>query len=96
MTFSGASGMRLKEANHINQSLSVLGDVIKCLGDLKGKKGHVPFRNSTLTTILKDSLGGNSHVVLLTAISPSSADYEETLSTLKFADRAKRYKSARV
>ena len=91
VAFSGATGTRLREANHINQSLSVLGDVIKCLGDLKGRKGHILFRNSTLTTVLKDSLGGNSHVVLLTAISPSSGDYEETLSSLKFADRAKRY-----
>ena len=92
VTFSGAQGKRLKEANHINRSLSVLGDVIKCLGDSKGgaKRTHIPYRNSTLTMVLKDSLGGNAHAVMLTAVSPSSYDYEETVSTLKYADRAKR------
>ncbi len=80
----------MKEANNINKSLSVLGDVIKSLGDLKGRRGHVPYRNSTLTTVLKDSLGGNSHVVMVSAVSPAAADYEETLSTLKYSDRAKR------
>jgi kinesin family protein 1 len=90
VTLSGASGVRLKEANNINRSLSVLGDVIKCLGDSKTKRGHIPYRNSTLTLILKDSLGGNSHTVMLTNVSPSSADYEETVSTLKYADRAKK------
>ena len=57
VTLSGAQGVRLKEANNINRSLSVLGDVIKCLGDTKSKRGHIPYRNSTLTLILKDSLG---------------------------------------
>jgi hypothetical protein len=92
VAFSGAQGTRLKEANNINRSLSVLGDVIKCLGDAKGttKKGHIPYRNSTLTMVLKDSLGGNAHTVMVTAVSPSSFDYEETVSTLKYADRAKR------
>lgn len=91
VTLSGAAGVRLKEANNINKSLSVLGDVIKCLGDSKFKRGnHIPYRNSTLTLILKDSLGGNSHTVMLTNVSPSSYDYEETVSTLKYADRAKR------
>lgn len=90
VTFSGAKGDRLKEANNINRSLSVLGDVIKSLGDLKGKRGHIPYRNSTLTMVLKDSLGGNSHVVMVSAVSPTSFDYEETMSTLKYSDRAKR------
>ena len=92
VTLSGAKGERLREANNINRSLSVLGDVIKCLGDT-GKKNyavHVPYRNSTLTMVLKDSLGGNAHAIMLTAISPSGYDYEETISTLKYADRAKR------
>lgn len=57
VTLSGAKGVRLKEANNINRSLSVLGDVIKCLGETKSKRGHIPYRNSTLTLILKDSLG---------------------------------------
>jgi hypothetical protein len=87
---SGAKGDRLKEANHINVSLSVLGDVIKSLGDLKGQKGHIPYRNSTLTHVLKESLGGNAHALMVSTISPSSQDYEETLSTLKYAERAKR------
>lgn len=98
VTLSGAKDTRLREANHINKSLSVLGDVIKALGDMKnsssvntsnssfssngsvGKKAnagiHIPYRNSALTMILKDSLGGNSHAVMVAAVSPSSADYE--------------------
>ena len=91
---TGAQGTRLREASNINRSLSVLGDVIKCLGDRGqqsgARKAHVPYRNSTLTMVLKDSLGGNAHAVMLTAVSPSSFDYEETISTLKYADRAKR------
>lgn len=94
VTLSGAKGERLKEANHINKSLSVLGDVIKCLGDSANKNHrgavHVPYRNSTLTMLLKDSLGGNSHAIMIAAVSPGSFDYEETISTLKYADRAKR------
>jgi hypothetical protein len=95
VAFSGATGNRLKEANHINVSLSVLGDVIKSLGDAS-RKGYrtsfIPYRNSTLTMVLRESLGGNAHTIMLSAISPSGHDYEETLSTLKYADRAKRYK----
>lgn len=53
--------------------------------------GHIPYRNSTLTMVLRDSLGGNSHAVMITAVSPSSNDYEETISSLKYAERAKRY-----
>jgi kinesin family protein 1 len=94
VTLSGAKGDRLKESNHINKSLSVLGDVIKCLGDSANKNHrgavHVPYRNSTLTMVLKDSLGGNSHAIMVAAVSPGSFDYEETISTLKYADRAKR------
>ena len=92
VTFSGAKGDRLREANNINRSLSVLGDVIKCLGDsrFRSQKVHVPYRNSTLTMVLKDSLGGNAHAIMIANISPGSYDYEETISTLKYADRAKR------
>jgi len=92
VTFSGAKGDRLREANNINRSLSVLGDVIKCLGDsrFRSQKVHVPYRNSTLTMVLKDSLGGNAHAIMVANISPGSYDYEETISTLKYADRAKR------
>ena len=86
----------------------MLGDVIKCLGDHGRKTGmydkpstsqnYVPYRNSTLTMILKESLGGNAYTVMLSCVSPSSYDYEETLSTLKYADRAKRcvYKCALI
>lgn len=88
VTLSGAEGDRLREANHINKSLSVLGDVINRLADNKG--GHVPYRNSVLTQVLRDSLGGNAHAVMIATVSPSSSDYEETLSTLKYADRATR------
>lgn len=90
VALSGATGVRLREAGNINRSLSVLGDVIKSLGDSRTKLTHIPYRNSSLTMILKDSLGGNSHVYMLANISPSSFDYEETISTLKFAERAKR------
>lgn len=68
-------------------SLSVLGDVIKCLGE---GKGHVPYRNSILTMVLKESLGGNSHTAIVANVSPSSDNYDETISTLKYADSAKR------
>ena len=79
---------RLKEACAINKSLSVLADVILSLSS--GKKGHVPYRNSAITMVLKDSLGGNAHSVMVATISPSNFDYDESISTLKYADRAKK------
>jgi hypothetical protein len=83
-----ATGDRLKEGASINQSLSTLAHVISELA--KGsKKGSPPFRNSKLTLILKESLSGNSKTVMMAAIAPSSADYAETLSTLKFASSVK-------
>ncbi|KAI9295308.1 kinesin-domain-containing protein [Neoconidiobolus thromboides FSU 785] len=94
---TGASGQRLKEGANINKSLTTLGKVISALADQaampikKGKKKEdffIPYRDSVLTWLLKDSLGGNSKTIMLAAISP--ADYEETLSTLRYADRAKR------
>jgi len=92
VTHSGAVGMRLREANNINKSLSVLGDVIKCLGEASKQKspGHIPYRNSVLTMVLRNSLGGNSRTAMVAAVSPSSMDYEETISTLKYADNAKK------
>ena len=90
VALSGATGTRLREAGSINKSLSVLGDVIKSLGDSRIKPTHIPYRNSSLTMVLKDSLGGNSHVYMLATVSPCSFDYDETVSTLKFAERAKR------
>ncbi|XP_059280862.1 kinesin-like protein KIN-12C isoform X1 [Lycium ferocissimum] len=87
---SGAEGDRLKEAANINKSLSTLGLVIMSLVDLAhGKHRHVPYRDSRLTFLLQDSLGGNSKTAVIANISPSICSASETLSTLKFAQRAK-------
>ncbi|XP_071739930.1 kinesin-like protein KIN-12E [Rutidosis leptorrhynchoides] len=87
---SGAEGERLKEATNINKSLSTLGLVIMNLVSLSnGKSLHVPYRDSKLTFLLQDSLGGNSKTTIIANISPSSCNSLETLSTLKFAQRAK-------
>ena len=88
VSLSGAKSTRLKEACAINKSLSVLADVILSLSS--GKKRHVPYRNSAITMVLKDSLGGNAHSVMVATISPSNFDYDESISTLKYADRAKK------
>ncbi|XP_010555154.1 PREDICTED: kinesin-like protein KIN-12C isoform X2 [Tarenaya hassleriana] len=87
---SGAEGDRLKEAANINKSLSTLGLVIMSLVDLAhGKHRHVPYRDSRLTFLLQDSLGGNSKTMIIANVSPSVCSANETLSTLKFAQRAK-------
>ncbi|XP_060959954.1 kinesin-like protein KIN-12C isoform X1 [Cannabis sativa] len=87
---SGAEGDRLKEAANINKSLSTLGLVIMSLVDLAhGKHRHVPYRDSRLTFLLQDSLGGNSKTTIIANVSPSLCSVNETLSTLKFAQRAK-------
>ncbi|KAL7178397.1 hypothetical protein ACSBR2_031527 [Camellia fascicularis] len=87
---SGAEGDRLKEAANINRSLSTLGLVIMSLVDLAhGKHRHVPYRDSRLTFLLQDSLGGNSKTTIIANVSPSICSANETLSTLKFAQRAK-------
>ncbi|KAI7938110.1 hypothetical protein MJO28_015030 [Puccinia striiformis f. sp. tritici] len=100
---TGATGVRLKEGAQINKSLTTLGKVISALatagsssGPGKKKKAddHVPYRDSVLTWLLKDSLGGNSKTAMIAAISP--ADYEETLSTLRYADQAKKIKNKAV
>ncbi|XP_034107479.1 kinesin-like protein KIF3A [Drosophila sulfurigaster albostrigata] len=82
-----ASGQRLKEATKINLSLSVLGNVISALVD--GKSTHIPYRNSKLTRLLQDSLGGNSKTVMCATISPADCNCMETISTLRYASRAK-------
>ncbi|KOB69139.1 Uncharacterized protein OBRU01_09867 [Operophtera brumata] len=82
-----ATGTRLKEATKINQSLSVLGNVISALVD--GKSTHIPYRNSKLTRLLQDSLGGNSKTVMIATIGPADSNYVETISTLRYANRAK-------
>jgi kinesin family member 15 len=87
---AGTQGDRLKEAGMINKSLSALGNVINSLVDVsEGRNRHVPYRDSKLTFILRDSLGGNSKTVIIANISPSIINFGETLSTLKFAQRAK-------
>ncbi|XP_064983003.1 kinesin-like protein KIN-12F [Musa acuminata AAA Group] len=87
---SGAEGERLKEAANINKSLSTLGHVIMVLADMAhGKQRHVPYRDSKLTFLLQDSLGGNSKTMIIANVSPSICSANETLSTLKFARRAR-------
>lgn len=91
---SGAEGERLKEATNINKSLSTLGLVIMNLVNISnGKSLHVPYRDSKLTFLLQDSLGGNSKTIIIANISPSNSCSLETLSTLKFAQRAKYIKN---
>ncbi|CAD6187370.1 unnamed protein product [Caenorhabditis auriculariae] len=88
---TGAMGKRLEEGGNINKSLTTLGMVISALAERSGKKEKfIPYRDSVLTWLLKDSLGGNSRTVMIATLSPSSDNYEETLSTLRYADRAKR------
>ncbi|KAK0974256.1 hypothetical protein LTS01_014229 [Friedmanniomyces endolithicus] len=87
---TGASGQTLEEAKKINKSLSALGMVINALSD--GKSSHVPYRDSKLTRILQESLGGNSRTTLIINCSPSSYNDAETISTLRFGERAKTIK----
>ena len=84
---TGATGDRLKEATKINLSLSALGNVISALVD--GKSSHIPYRDSKLTRLLQDSLGGNARTLMIATMSPASYNYDETLSTLRYANRAK-------
>ncbi|XP_034755681.1 kinesin-like protein KIF13B isoform X2 [Etheostoma cragini] len=89
---TGAAGERLKEGSNINKSLSTLGLVISALADQgagKNRTKFVPYRDSVLTWLLKDSLGGNSRTAMVATISPAADNYDETLSTLRYADRAK-------
>ncbi|KAJ0401650.1 hypothetical protein P43SY_001282 [Pythium insidiosum] len=93
---SGATGQRLEESKKINQSLSALGNVISALTDARGRQ-HIPYRDSKLTRILEDSLGGNCKTTMMAMISPALESITESLSTLKFANRAKHIKNeARV
>lgn len=88
---TGATGQRLKEATKINLSLTALGNVISALVD--GKSTHVPYRDSKLTRLLQDSLGGNTKTVMIANCGPADYNYDETLSTLRYADRAKQIKN---
>ncbi|XP_062974860.1 kinesin-like protein KIF18A isoform X2 [Elgaria multicarinata webbii] len=89
-----AKGARFREGANINRSLLALGNVINALADPKSKKQHIPYRNSKLTRLLKDSLGGNCRTVIIAAVSPSSLFYDDTYNTLKYANRSKDIKSS--
>ncbi|KAF9174366.1 kinesin-like protein Klp8 [Mortierella sp. AD011] len=106
---TGATGARLKEGANINKSLTTLGKVISALADASNpamaapKKGakkpaelFIPYRDSVLTWLLKDCLGGNSKTTIIAALSPADVNYDETLSTLRYADQAKRIKNKAV
>jgi len=88
---TGATGERLKEATKINLSLSALGNVISALVD--GNSNHIPYRDSKLTRILQDSLGGNTKTVMCANAGPAQYNYDETISTLRYANRAKKIKN---
>ncbi|KAG0007076.1 kinesin-like protein Klp8 [Modicella reniformis] len=104
---TGATGTRLKEGSNINKSLTTLGKVISALADASSvpvlKKGtkkapesFIPYRDSVLTWLLKDCLGGNSKTTMIAALSPADVNYDETLSTLRYADQAKKIKNKAV
>jgi hypothetical protein len=93
-TASGATGTRLREGSNINKSLTTLGRVIAALSVPSSSKPLVPYRDSALTWLLKESLGGNSKTAMMACISPT--DYEETLSTLRYADQAKRIRTRAI
>jgi len=90
---TGAVGDRAKEGISINCGLLALGNVISALGDKSKKASHVPYRVSKLTRLLQDSLGGNSRTLMIACVSPCDRDFVETLSTLKYANRAKNIKN---
>lgn len=90
---TGATGERAKEGISINCGLLALGNVISALGDMSKRALHVPYRDSKLTRLLQDSLGGNSQTVMIACISPSDRDFMETLNTLKYANRARNIKN---
>ncbi|KAF9911779.1 kinesin-like protein Klp8, partial [Lobosporangium transversale] len=104
---TGATGARLKEGANINKSLTTLGKVISALADASSasvpKKGtkkppevFIPYRDSVLTWLLKDCLGGNSKTAMIAALSPADINYDETLSTLRYADQAKKIKNKAI
>lgn len=88
---TGATGDRFKEARSINLSLTTLGNVIHSLVDKKKK--HVPYRDSKLTRLLQDSLGGNARTLMFAAIGPADYNFDETINTLRYANRAKNIKN---
>ncbi|KAJ0004319.1 hypothetical protein NQD34_010533 [Periophthalmus magnuspinnatus] len=88
-----AEGDRLKEGISINKGLLSLGNVISALGDESKKNTFVPYRDSKLTRLLQDSLGGNSHTLMVACVSPADSNMEETINTLRYADRARKIKN---
>ena len=99
---TGAQGVRLKEGANINKSLTTLGKVISALAEMSSSKkkkrsgDHIPYRDSVLTWLLRENLGGNSKTAMIAAISPADVNYDETLSTLRYADRAKQIVCAAI
>ncbi|MPC11635.1 Chromosome-associated kinesin KIF4A [Portunus trituberculatus] len=89
---TGATGERFREGVNINRGLLALGNVISALCE-EGGRGHIPYRDSKLTRLLQDSLGGNSHTVMVACVSPADSNLEESLSTLRYADRARKIKN---
>jgi hypothetical protein len=86
----------MQEGISINKGLSALGNVISALTDERKSDKHVPYRDSKLTRILQDSLGGNSLTVMVACVSPSDSNYDESLSTIKYASRARNIKNKPV
>ncbi|XP_053128627.1 kinesin-like protein KIF7 isoform X2 [Hemicordylus capensis] len=93
---TGNTGERLKESIQINSGLLALGNVISALGDPRRKGSHIPYRDSKITRILRDSLGGNAQTVMIACVSPSSSDFDESLTTLNYASRAQNIKNRAV
>ncbi|XP_017775490.1 PREDICTED: chromosome-associated kinesin KIF4 [Nicrophorus vespilloides] len=93
---TGATGQTLKEGININRGLLALGNVISALGDDKGQPSYISYRDSNLTRLLKDSLGGNSITLMIACVSPADYNVEETVSTLRYADRARKIKNKPV
>ena len=87
---TGNQGERFKESISINSGLLALGNVISALSDNKRKLQHIPYRESKLTRLLKDSLGGNSRTVMITCLSPALSDLDENINSLKYATRVKK------
>uniref|UniRef100_A0A915JGB5 Kinesin-like protein n=1 Tax=Romanomermis culicivorax TaxID=13658 RepID=A0A915JGB5_ROMCU len=88
-----AQGERKKEGIKINEGLLALGNVISALTDSTQQRSHIPYRDSKLTRLLQDSLGGNTYTVMITCVSPADSNYDETLNSLRYAERAKKIKN---
>lgn len=93
---TGATGLLLKEGISINKGLLCLGNVISALTEDSRKNVHIPYRDSKLTRILQDSLGGNSRTTMIACVSPAESNYEESLNAVKYASRARNIKNKPV